>query len=99
MNYHYIAISENWFYNRVKGLHVQRKGAASLSNIVYKIINHNNERISASLIYVSKARYEKDWHSTMHSHPFTELFYVVKGFQGTFSLKTKPSMWWKMTLS
>ena len=88
MNYHYIAISENWFYNKVKGLHVQRKGAASLSNIVYKIINHNNERISASLIYVSKARYEKDWHSTMHSHPFTELFYVVKG-SGNFLIEDK----------
>lgn len=76
------------FYNKVKGLHVQRKGAASLSNIVYKIINHNNERISASLIYVSKARYEKDWHSTMHSHPFTELFYVVKG-SGNFLIEDK----------
>ena len=37
-------------------------------------------RIYASLIYVSKAHYEKDWHSTMHSHPFTELVYVGKGF-------------------
>lgn len=59
-----------------------------MSNIVYKIINHNNERISASLIYVSKARYEKDWHSTMHSHPFTELFYVVKG-SGNFLIEDK----------
>lgn len=59
-----------------------------MSNIVYKIISHNNERISASLIYVSKARYEKDWHSTMHSHPFTELFYVVKG-SGNFLIEDK----------
>lgn len=59
-----------------------------MSNIVYKIVNHNNERISASLIYVSKARYEVDWHSTMHSHPFTELFYVVKG-SGNFLIEDK----------
>lgn len=57
-----------------------------MSNVLYKILNENNEKISSNLIYVSKARYEKDWHSTLHSHPFTELFYVVSG-SGNFIIE------------
>lgn len=57
-----------------------------MSNVLYKILNENNEKVSSNLIYVSKARYEKDWHSTLHSHPFTELFYVVRG-SGNFIIE------------
>lgn len=46
-----------------------------------KKTNNNN----ASLIYVSKAKYEDDWHSTKHLHPFTELFYVIEG-DGIFKI-------------
>jgi len=49
-------------------------------------LSENNEKVSSNLIYVSKARYEKDWHSTLHSHPFTELFYVVSG-SGNFIIE------------
>ena len=49
-------------------------------------MSENNEKVSSNLIYVSKARYEKDWHSTLHSHPFTELFYVVSG-SGNFIIE------------
>lgn len=59
-----------------------------MSNVLYKILNENNEKVSANLIYVSKARYEVDWHSTLHSHPFTELFYVVRG-SGNFIIEGK----------
>lgn len=31
------------------------------------------------LLYISSSTYGKDWVSTMHSHSFTELFYVVNG--------------------
>jgi len=31
------------------------------------------------LLYVSTSKYEGDWQSILHSHPFSELFYVVKG--------------------
>jgi len=58
----------------------------SMSNVLYKILNENNEKVSSNLIYVSKARYEMDWHSTLHSHPFTELFYVVSG-SGNFLIE------------
>lgn len=57
-----------------------------MSNVLYKILSENNEKVSSNLIYVSKARYEKDWHSTLHSHPFTELFYVVSG-SGNFLIE------------
>ncbi|WP_312649541.1 AraC family transcriptional regulator [Proteiniclasticum sp.] len=57
-----------------------------MSNVLYKILNENNEKVSSNLIYVSKARYEMDWHSTLHSHPFTELFYVVSG-SGNFLIE------------
>lgn len=29
--------------------------------------------------YVDSSKFDVDWHSTLHSHAFTELFYVVKG--------------------
>ncbi len=31
------------------------------------------------LLYVSMAKYEEDWPSMLHSHPCSELFYVVNG--------------------
>lgn len=34
---------------------------------------------SLKLLYVSTSKYEGDWQSIMHSHPFSELFYVVRG--------------------
>ena len=37
----------------------------------------------ARLLYVSTSKYEGDWQSLLHSHPFSELFYVVIG-QRTF---------------
>lgn len=37
----------------------------------------------ARLLYVSTSKYEGDWQSILHSHPFSELFYVVNG-QGAF---------------
>lgn len=35
------------------------------------------------LLYVTTSKYEGDWQSILHSHPFSELFYVVNG-NGTF---------------
>ncbi len=31
------------------------------------------------LLYVSTSKYEGDWQSILHAHPFSELFYVVSG--------------------
>lgn len=37
----------------------------------------------SKLLYVTTSKYEGDWQSILHSHPFSELFYVVDGC-GTF---------------
>jgi len=36
-------------------------------------------KVNPKLRYVSYSRYETDWPSIMHSHPFTEIFYVLNG--------------------
>ncbi len=38
------------------------------------------------LLYVSSAKFGGDWHSMMHTHAFTEIFYVVGG-QGQFKIE------------
>lgn len=40
----------------------------------------------AKFLYIESRRYAADWHSTLHSHSFTELFYVVKG-KGSFNFR------------
>lgn len=59
-----------------------------MSNRQYNIKPEPISQINAKLRYVSRSRYETDWHSTMHSHPFTELFYVVNGC-GQFCVESK----------
>lgn len=59
-----------------------------MSNTLYRFNNTKNSEVSAKLLYVAKARYDDDWHSTMHMHPFTELFYVIQG-SGLFKIKEK----------
>ncbi len=41
----------------------------------------------ANLLYISSAKYEGDWHSSPHSHPCTELFYVTGG-KGGFQIES-----------
>lgn len=47
----------------------------------------DNDKLSysdhAKLLYISTSKYEGDWQSILHSHPFSELFYVVHG-SGSF---------------
>ena len=35
--------------------------------------------LDARLLYITNAKYERDWHSNAHSHNFSELFYVTGG--------------------
>ncbi len=46
------------------------------------------DRDATKLLYVSSAKYGGDWHSTMHAHPYSELFYVVGG-AGHFKLRDR----------
>jgi len=59
-----------------------------MSNVIFRFEKNSknlNQTPNASLLYVSRAKYEDDWHSTMHLHPFTELFYVIEG-EGNFKV-------------
>ena len=31
------------------------------------------------MLYIESSRFDNHWHSTLHSHPFTEFFYVLRG--------------------
>lgn len=43
------------------------------------IQENNGIRNATRLLYVSSAKYGGDWHSTPHTHNFSELFYVIGG--------------------
>ena len=46
------------------------------------------EKIDARLLYITEARYGKDWHSIVHTHHFTELFFVTHG-EGNFIVENQ----------
>ncbi len=46
------------------------------------------DRNKVKLLYVSTAKYGGDWHSTLHTHECTEIFYVVGG-SGKFNIEGK----------
>ncbi|MBL4954669.1 helix-turn-helix transcriptional regulator [Neobacillus sp. YIM B02564] len=54
-----------------------------MSNELYEMKQTQKEHLSVKLLYVTKAKYDKDWHSTNHAHHFTELLYITRG-KGTF---------------
>lgn len=56
-----------------------------MSYEVYKVKNYPINKMRFKLLYITRSEYDKGWHSTQHSHHFTELFYIVKG-QGSFIL-------------
>lgn len=52
------------------------------------LINKNNYDPNYDLLYISKSKFENDWHSTAHFHPFTEIFFITDG-KGDFQLDDK----------
>lgn len=56
-----------------------------MSNQRYEIKAEEFQKLNSRLLYISHSRYQGDWKSIPHTHPFTELFYVVSG-RGTFLL-------------
>ncbi|WP_411169179.1 AraC family transcriptional regulator [Clostridium sp. MB05] len=49
------------------------------------LINKKNYDPNYELLYISKSKFENDWHSTAHFHPFTEIFFITNG-KGAFLL-------------
>lgn len=56
-----------------------------MSNNTYLVDEKNITNLNFELIYISKAKYGSDWHSTPHIHPFTELFFITRG-NGSFEI-------------
>lgn len=56
-----------------------------MSHEVYQMKETSTKKIPFKLLYVTRSEYDKGWHSTQHTHHFTELFYIVKG-RGSFLL-------------
>lgn len=56
-----------------------------MSNDVYEIPKKSFQHYPVTLLYVTEATYDKDWHSTFHSHLFTEFIFVTQG-EGHFNL-------------
>ena len=55
-----------------------------MSNTRY-LINEKNYDPNYELLYIGKSKFENDWHSTAHFHPFTEIFFITDG-KGAFLL-------------
>lgn len=59
-----------------------------MSHRQYSIQNTNIEKLNARLLSISLSKDEKDWQSVLHTHHFTELFFVVNG-EGNFLFHDK----------
>ena len=57
-----------------------------MSNERYLMMESAIKSLSFQLESITKSKYDSDWHSTLHTHPFTELFYVVDG-KGEFNIQ------------
>lgn len=57
-----------------------------MSNHNYRLDEQEITKTNTHLLYITKAKYDHDWHSTEHTHHFTELFYVVHG-KGEFQVE------------
>lgn len=56
-----------------------------MSHEIYKVKDFPAHKMTFKLLYITRSAYDKGWHSTQHTHHFTELFYIVKG-KGSFIL-------------
>ena len=57
-----------------------------MSNERFLMMESDIKNLSFQLDSITKSKYDSDWHSTLHTHPFTELFYVVDG-KGEFIIQ------------
>lgn len=59
-----------------------------MSNDIFELPQSHLEHLPVKLLYVTKSKYDIDWHSITHSHHFTELLYILSG-KGTFIFSNK----------
>ena len=53
---------------------------------IYPLTRGNTQAAQNKLLYITHSKYENDWPSQPHIHPFTELFYVKDG-SGSFLIE------------
>ena len=49
----------------------------------YSITNADSQALNVKLLSISLSNDDADWASVLHSHQFTELFYIIEG-EGKF---------------
>ncbi|MCH1624162.1 helix-turn-helix transcriptional regulator [Ferdinandcohnia quinoae] len=54
-----------------------------MSNEVFEVPASQRNSLPVKILYVTEAKYDRDWHSINHTHHFTEILFVTKG-KGTF---------------
>lgn len=59
-----------------------------MSNEVFEVPASQRNRLPVKILYVTEAKYDRDWHSINHTHHFTEILFVTKG-KGTFIFSKK----------
>lgn len=57
-----------------------------MSNNRIDISKNDDFNFHSRLLYITYSKYEEDWKSLMHFHPFSEIFYVVGG-KGQFTVE------------
>ena len=57
----------------------------------YQVGEESSQLEHIKLLYISKSNFEQDWNSFVHTHYFTELFYITGG-EGYFVLDDKKFM-------
>lgn len=57
-----------------------------MGNIRYLFDDSNLSDFNFELLYITKSKFENDWHSTTHIHPFMEIFFITEG-NGSFQLE------------
>lgn len=67
---------------------MNEKGSKDVSTEVYEIKDKEVQHLPVQLLYVTESNYGGDWHSTFHSHFFTEMIYITKG-SGSFISTTE----------
>lgn len=64
----------------------QLKRSTFMSNITYQFDMDTEKQDLIKLLYITSSSYEGNWPSYLHSHNFTELFYVCSG-NGSFLIE------------
>lgn len=59
-----------------------------MSNLRFSFTEKNISHLNFKMLYLAAAKYEGEWLSNLHTHHFTELFFITKG-KGEFQVEDK----------